>query len=76
MVRILCQSFTNFKIKKDSIFDGILGQISQTNKFKASDPEGSVVHESLKSVKYLSYNYLFQTFHALDMLLNSLTTRQ
>ena len=58
MVRILSQSFANFKIKKDSIFDGVFGQLSQANKFKQNEPELQV-HESLKGVKYLSYNYLF-----------------
>lgn len=60
MIRILCQSFPNFKIRKDSVFDGVFGQVNQIiNKFKASEPEGSIVHESIKGVKFLSYNYLF-----------------
>ena len=76
MVRILSQSFPSFKVKKDSVFESVFGQAIQTqNKFKMSEPE-KVVHESLKGVKFLSYNFLFQALHALDMLLNSLQVRQ
>ena len=35
-----------------------------------------MIHPDLKGVKYLSYNFLFQSFHAMDMILNSLQTRQ
>lgn len=34
------------------------------------------MHEGLRGVKFLSLNYLFQSLHALDMLLNSLSARQ
>jgi hypothetical protein len=35
-----------------------------------------VLHEELKGVKFLSFNCLFQYVHALDILLNSLQTRE
>lgn len=34
------------------------------------------MHEDLREVKFVSYNYLFQAFHTLDMLLNNLTSPQ
>ena len=34
------------------------------------------MHKDLKDVKFVSFNYLFQSFHTLDMLLNNLNSSQ
>lgn len=76
-MRTLCQNFDAFKVTTDTQFDQVFSFDGQDS--MQSDKEAKwarkLVHPSLKEVKFLSYNYLYQSFHAMDMLLNSLNNR-
>jgi hypothetical protein len=51
MIRVICQNFQNFRVKKDAMFDSVFN-----SSFKDQDAKQL---ENLRGVKFLSLNHLF-----------------
>ena len=77
LIRTICANFDAFKIRTDIHFDSFFNVVgSQTTTAKGKWERSQLVHQELADVKFVSFNYLFQSFHTLDMLLNNLTSPQ
>ena len=69
LIRTICTNFDGFRIKQDALFDTYFVMTAASTKWNRSS-----VHDELAGVKFISFNYLFQSFHTLDMLLNNLNS--